>query len=124
MEKPNLFFSSVPASLGASMKPVEKHPLPDTRERKDPPTSRVVETNYQRLRALVAWLNLPELAAGIELGVSRDLLRSILNGTSLPDLDCQQRIFVMSRRWPYGAINIEEWPRPAPVERRGRPKVG
>jgi hypothetical protein len=105
------------------MKPAAKHPLPDSRERKDPPTSAVVETNYQRLRALVAWLNYPEAAASVELGVSVSLLRSVLNGTALPDLDCQTRIYVMSRRWPHGLINIDEWPKPIPAERRGKSKA-
>jgi hypothetical protein len=95
------------------------HPLPVTRERVDPPKTPVVETNYQRLRALLAWLNYPELASAVELGVSRDLLRTILNGTSLPDLDFQQRVYVMSRRWPHGLINIADWPAPAPVRKRG-----
>lgn len=94
------------------------HPLPDTREQKAPPSTPVQETNFQRLRALLAWLNYPEQASAVELGVSKTLLRSILNGTSLPDLDCKQRIFVMSRRWPYGLINIEEWPAPPPADRR------
>jgi hypothetical protein len=100
------------------MKPAAKHPLPDSRERKDPPQSPVVETNYQRLRALVAWLNYPEAATSVELGVSVTLLRGIMNGTTLPDQDCQTRILVMSRRWPHGLINIEEWPKP-PKDRRG-----
>lgn len=105
------------------MKRTEKHPLPDSRERQEPPKSPVVETNYQRLRALVAWLNYPEAATSVELGVSVTLLRGILNGTALPDLDCQTRILVMSRRWPYGLIMIEEWPKPIPAERRGKTKA-
>jgi len=97
------------------------HPLPDSRAPKPAPLTPVVETNYQRLRALLAWLNYPEAASAVELGVSVTLLRNILNGTALPDLDTQQRIYVMSRRWPHGLINIEEWPKPAP-DRRGNPQ--
>jgi hypothetical protein len=94
------------------------HPLPDTREPAAPPKSPVIETNYQRLRALLAWLNYPEQASAVELGVSKTLLRSILNGTSLPDPDCQDRIMVMSRRWPHGLINQKDWPAPPPADRR------
>ncbi len=96
----------------------EMHPLPDDRQRKAPPTVPVVETNFQRLRALLAWLNYPEQASAVELGVSKTLLRSILNGTSLPDKDCQERIYIMSRRWPHGLINVSDWPAPPPTDRR------
>lgn len=96
------------------------HPLPVTRERVDPPKSPVVETNFQRFRALLAWLNYPAEASAIELGISRTLLKTILEGTSLPDLDCMTRIYVMSRRWPHGLIEISEWPKPIPAERRGK----
>lgn len=95
------------------------HPLPVTRERVDPPKSPVAETNFQRLRALLAWLNYPELASAVELGVSTTLLRGIVNGTALPDLDCMSRIYVMSRRWPHGLIEIADWPRPIPERKRG-----
>lgn len=94
------------------------HPLPDSREPAAPPKTPVIETNYQRLRALLAWLNYPEQASAVELGVSKTLLRSILNGTSLPDPDCQDRIMVMSRRWPHGLINQKDWPAPPPADRR------
>lgn len=94
------------------------HPLPD--DRLTPP--RVVETNFQRLRALLAWLHMPESASAVELGCSVFMLRSVLNGTTLPDLDFQQRAYVMSRRWPHGLINIDDWPRPISAERRGKTK--
>lgn len=97
----------------------KSHPLPDDRQPKGPPKSPVVETNFQRLRALLAWLNYPEQASSVELGVSRELLRGIVNGTSLPDLDCMSRIYVMSRRWPHGLIEIADWPKPMPERKRG-----
>jgi hypothetical protein len=106
------------------MKPEAKHPLPDSRERKSAPSEAVQpETNFQRLRALIAWLNMPEAATCVELGISNTTLRGVLNGTTLPDLDTQHRVYVMSRRWPHGLINQSAWPLPAPPRKRGPKEV-
>jgi hypothetical protein len=76
------------------------------------------ETNAQRLRMLIGWLGISERAAAVELGVSRTLLRSVLQGISLPDFDCKQRIEVMARRWPHGPIMSKDWPAPAEDRRQ------
>lgn len=76
-------------------------------------------TNFQKLRALMGWLHLTERAAATELGISRTLLREILTGGKSPDYEVRARILVMSRRWPYGLIVLEDWPPPL-TDRRKR----
>lgn len=72
----------------------------------------------QQLRALVAYLGISEQAAANELGISRTLFKAICLGNSLPDGDCRQRVMAMSMRWPHGTIHIQDWPKPAPADRR------
>lgn len=77
-------------------------------------------TNYQQLRALLAFLGLSEAQAAVELGISRTLVRSLLLGHVVPDSDLKQRIQAMSKRWPNGSIDPDDWPAPG-VDRRGAP---
>jgi hypothetical protein len=77
-------------------------------------------TNYQQLRALLAFLGLSEEQAGTELGISRTLVRSLVLGHVVPDDDLKQRIRAMSKRWPNAEILPDDWPAPG-VDRRGAP---
>lgn len=75
---------------------------------------------FRMLLACVFGVN--EKACMVELGISRKLMWSLQNGTTLPDAELAERIRLLSLRWSYGEITADDWPKPA-VDRRGTTRL-